>query len=88
MDSRRGLRRRNRRRSVTLFLDTYVIAHRSDNSLPEKQLRAREVFIADATTAVTVPRSSSSYIRYPPASWGGRGTKPRVSSMLGQAASE
>lgn len=73
---------------MTLFLDTNLIAYQFDDSLPGKQLRAREVFIADATNAVTAPRSSSSCIRYSPASWGGRGTKPRVSSMLGQAASE
>ncbi|MGV9857281.1 PIN domain-containing protein [Gordonia sp. NPDC003425] len=37
---------------MTIFLDTNLIAYQFDDSLPDKQARAREAFIASATEAV------------------------------------
>ncbi|MGC5248498.1 hypothetical protein ACPXB3_16425 [Gordonia sp. DT219] len=52
LDARRTLRRAPQGRSVTVFLDTNLIAYQFDDSFPDKQSRARDLFGANATNAV------------------------------------
>ncbi len=52
MDARRVVRRTDPGRRVTVVLDTNLLAYQFDDSVPDKQSRARDLFVASATEAI------------------------------------